>query len=65
VRAALAIQRALGELNRRNAGTSKPEPVARIGRVALMLDQFRPPAIDEALREALHQPNRPIRHAQQ
>jgi class 3 adenylate cyclase len=31
VRAALAIQRALAELNRKNAGTGKPELVARIG----------------------------------
>src|SRR6516164_9571794 len=31
VRAALVIQRALFELNRRNAGTSKPELAARIG----------------------------------
>src|SRR6185436_19835722 len=30
-RAALAIQRALGELNRRNTGTGKPELTARIG----------------------------------
>jgi class 3 adenylate cyclase/predicted ATPase len=30
-RAALSIQRALTELNRRNAGTAKPELVARIG----------------------------------
>jgi len=30
-RAALAIQRALAELNRKNAGTGKPELVARIG----------------------------------
>ncbi len=30
-RAALAIQRALGELNRKNAGTGKPELQARIG----------------------------------
>jgi class 3 adenylate cyclase len=30
-RAALSIQRALAELNRKNAGTSKPELVARIG----------------------------------
>ncbi len=31
VRAALAIQRALGELNHKNAGSGKPELVARIG----------------------------------
>jgi class 3 adenylate cyclase len=31
VRAALAIQRALAELNRKNAGTGKPELAARIG----------------------------------
>ena len=31
VRAALAIQRALGELNARNAGTSAPQLIARIG----------------------------------
>ena len=31
VRAALSIQRALGELNRENAGTGKPELTARIG----------------------------------
>ena len=31
VRAALAIQRALDELNRRNAGSGRPELVARIG----------------------------------
>ena len=31
VRAALAIQRALAELNRKNAGTGKPELDARIG----------------------------------
>jgi len=31
VRAALLIQRALAELNRRNAGSSRPELVARIG----------------------------------
>ena len=30
-RAALSIQRALGELNRKNAGTGKPELTARIG----------------------------------
>jgi class 3 adenylate cyclase len=30
-RAALAVQRALAELNRKNAGTAKPEFVARIG----------------------------------
>jgi class 3 adenylate cyclase len=30
-RAALAIQRALAELNRKNAGTSRPELAARIG----------------------------------
>jgi class 3 adenylate cyclase len=30
-RAALSIQRALAELNRKNAGTAKPELVARIG----------------------------------
>ncbi len=30
-RAALSIQRALGELNRKNAGTGKPELAARIG----------------------------------
>jgi class 3 adenylate cyclase len=30
-RAALSIQRALGDLNRKNAGTGKPELVARIG----------------------------------
>ena len=30
-RAALAIQRALAELNRKNAGTGKPELAARIG----------------------------------
>jgi class 3 adenylate cyclase/tetratricopeptide (TPR) repeat protein len=30
-RAALSIQRALAELNRKNAGTSKPELIARIG----------------------------------
>ena len=30
-RAALSIQRALGDLNRKNAGTTKPELVARIG----------------------------------
>ena len=30
-RAALAIQRALAELNRKNAGTGKPELVARVG----------------------------------
>ena len=31
VRAALAIQRALAELNRDNAGSGRPELVARIG----------------------------------
>src|SRR5208283_4994214 len=31
VRAALAIQRALGELNRKNVGTGRPELAARIG----------------------------------
>src|SRR5271170_6444671 len=31
VRAALSIQRALGELNRKNAGTGKPDLAARIG----------------------------------
>jgi class 3 adenylate cyclase len=31
VRAALSIQRALHELNRKNAGTGKPELTARIG----------------------------------
>jgi class 3 adenylate cyclase len=31
VRAELAIQRALAELNRKNAGAGKPELVARIG----------------------------------
>ncbi len=31
VRAALSIQRALGEMNRRNAGSGRPELVARIG----------------------------------
>ncbi|HZZ23187.1 MAG TPA: AAA family ATPase [Roseiarcus sp.] len=31
VRAALAIQRALAEMNRKNAGSSRPELVARIG----------------------------------
>jgi class 3 adenylate cyclase len=31
VRAALAIQRALGQLNRKNAGSGHPELVARIG----------------------------------
>jgi class 3 adenylate cyclase len=30
-RAALSVQRALAELNRKNAGTAKPELVARIG----------------------------------
>ena len=30
-RAALLIQRALAELNRKNAGTAKPELVARVG----------------------------------
>jgi class 3 adenylate cyclase len=35
-RAALSIQRALADLNRKNAGAGKPELVARIGLVVLI-----------------------------
>jgi class 3 adenylate cyclase len=42
VRAALSIQRELGELNRKNVGTGKPELIARIGL------EIGPAVLDEA-----------------